>query len=120
MTELRNTSFSGNAADDALRSAENARDANTALAERVLGYVVGPTLYTAAGATTSTMGVACLRQPKGVLLLNAALNTDPASDLGAVSRCNFQWDSATNTANVFEPSGLTAGSVYSITFLVVG
>lgn len=120
MTELRHTSFSGNATDDALRSTENARDANVAIGERVLGFVWGPFVYTAQADTTKVIGIPCTRRPAGVLLLNAFLGTSPADDLGAVTRCNFVWDAASSVAQVFEPSGLTAGSVYSLTFLVVG
>jgi hypothetical protein len=120
MTELRHTSFSGEARDDAARSAENARDANVAIGERVLGFVYGPFDYTAQADTTKTIGILCTRRPAGVLLLNAYLSTAPADDLAAVARCNFVWDSVNSVAQVFEPSGLTANSAYNLTFLVVG
>ena len=120
MTDLRHTSFSGDARDDALRSAENARDTNVALGERVLGFVYVPFDYAAQADTTKVIGIPCVRRPAGVLLLNAFLGTSPAEDLGAVARCNFVWDAVNSVAQVFEPSGLTADSVYSLTFLVVG
>lgn len=120
MTELRHTSFSGNAADDAVRSGENARDTNAALGERVLGFVYGPFDYSAQADTTKTIGIPCARRPAGVLLLNAYLGTAPADDLGAAARCNFVWDATNSVAQVFEPAGLTANTVYSLTYLVVG
>jgi hypothetical protein len=119
MTELRHTNFTGEPKADAALAAENARDANAALAERVTASTVA-LAYTASGATTATIPIRCASRPTGVILLNAYLGTSPADDLGAVSRCNFRWDGASSSAYVFEPSGLTANSVYVLTFLVVG
>jgi hypothetical protein len=119
MTELRNTSFTGESKADAVLSSENARDTNAALGERLptLAYQVA---YTAVGATTAMVPVKCSARPFGVLLLNAQLAGGPSDDLGAVGRCNFKWDAATSSAYVYEPSGLTADTAYVLTFLVVG
>lgn len=119
MTELRNTIFTGDPAQDAKLASENALDANAALSERVATTVV-QILYTAVGATTAKIPLKVARRPFGVALLNAYLATSPADDLGAVGRCNFAWDAATLSAYTFEPSGLTANTAYVLTFLVVG
>lgn len=119
MTELRNTSFTGDSKADAFLSAENARDANAALAERLVSFVA-TIEYAARGSTTEHIPVQCASRPSGVLLLNAYLKSSPGDDLGSVGRCNFVWDAATSSARVFEPSGLTANSVYVLSFLVVG
>lgn len=120
MTELRNVSFSGMPVLDAELSAQNARDTNSALSERVPTRVYGPVTYTAVGATTAKIPVKCPARPAGVLLLNAYLVTSPGDDLGASMRCNFYWDADTRNAYVYEPSGLTADTAYVLTFLVVG
>jgi hypothetical protein len=119
MTELRNTIFTGDAAQDAVLASENALDANAALRERIATTVV-QIAYTAVGATTAKIPLKVAQRPFGVVLLNAWLATSPADDLGAVGRCNFVWDAATTSAYVFEPSGLTANTAYVLTFLVVG
>lgn len=119
MIELRNTTFTGNPQQDAALSGENARDANSALRERLAGFTYGPFHYTAFGATSNEIPIKSPDRPVAVLLVNCYALTDPTGLVGAVGALTFRWDSATNNAYVTEPYGLTANIVYALTFLVI-
>lgn len=119
MTELRHVSITPGKQATAQQAAENARDANIALAERVRGYLVTVLGYAATGATTNRIYLTSTpgRRVKGVLLANARATFDKGSDLGAVGRPNFYHDD--KGIGVYEPSGLTANTQYDLTFLVL-
>lgn len=119
MTELRHSSILGKGKAAAQQNAENARDANIALAERVKGYLITVPGYAATGVTTNRIYLQSApgKRVKGVVLANARATFDKGSDVGAVGRPNFYHDD--RGIGVYEPSGLTANTQYDLTFLVL-
>lgn len=116
----RHTSFSGDSKADAFRSAENARDTLEALEARLRCRHVFVELYTAAGSTSAKIPLGAVDRPIAVELARAAINSDQAVPLSAVGNANFLWDATTTpgTVNAYEPSGLTANTVYTLVFRI--
>jgi hypothetical protein len=97
---------------------EFARDTNNALERRVLGYSKRVERYAATGSTSSIIPLTAADVPPiGVVLLRAESVSDPASVVPAISTPNFVF--AKSSIGVYEPSGLTADTLYNLTFLVV-
>lgn len=100
---------------------ENARVTNQALAERVVGHYVVIDRYAATGATTTKINLAYQgapgSSPVAVLLIRAYETNDPGKDLSVATRLNFVREAT--TLRVFEPSGLSANTLYQLTFLVL-
>ena len=117
--ELRHISFSKDQKVAAEQASENARDANLALAGKVSGYYVVVNAYAAQGLTTVTLPLATQskQKPMAVLCVNAVATYDPGTTVNASTMRNFSF--ANGSINTFEPSGLTAGTVYNLTFLVL-
>jgi hypothetical protein len=117
--ELRHVSVSEDPKVAAEQNAENARDANTAIALKINGYYVDVRHYAARGVTTSTIPLLAKydRKPRAVLLVNGYPTYDPSLSLNASTFRCFSY--ANGSINVFEPSGLTADTMYNLTFLVL-
>jgi hypothetical protein len=114
----RYTSFPGDPAQLAVRLGEFARDSNNALERRVLGRTKVVQRYAATGSTSTKIALTSLDTPPlGVTLIRAELVTDASTPVLATPTLGFTF--ANNTINVFEPSGLTANTVYNLTFLIV-
>lgn len=117
--ELRHISFSKDPKVASEQASENARDANLALSGKVSGYFVQVDSYAAQGLTTVTLPIraASLKTPKAVLCVNAQATYDPGTTVNASTFRNFTF--ANGSINTFEPSGLTANTMYNLTFLVL-
>ena len=123
-TELRHVSFSSDAKTAAKQAAENARDANLALLERIPGYYVEVRGYAAVGAT----GRITLahkprgrqlepRRPRAVLLVSCQASMDASTPVYVTPASNFGF--TLETINVPEPTGLTVDTAYDFIFLVL-
>ena len=116
--ELRHTSIRKDSATSARQNAENARDVRDALSRRPTQGVVVVETYTAVGSAAGKVPVPATKPPAGVQLLRAEKYFERGGSVPATGNANFVWDSASKTAGVFEPTGLTANTVYTLTFLV--
>lgn len=97
---------------------EMVRDLNLALRRRVLGYTKTVERYSATGSTATQIPLtASDRPPEGVVLIRAVQVDNAGVPIAAVPVLNFYF--ADGAIGVFEPSGLTANTVYNLTFLVV-
>jgi hypothetical protein len=116
----RHVSFSGDAKIDALLSAENARDTLEAFDARPPWRFVFVEQYTAAGSTSAKIPLGAVDRPIAVELVRAAIYSDQAVPLSAVGNANFLWDATTTpgTVNAYEPTGLTANTVYTLVFRI--
>lgn len=116
----RHTSISSDPITAALQNAENARDTLEALASRLKQRHVTVDLYTAAGSTSAKIPLGASDRPLGVQLIRAAPYYDQTAPLSATGNGNFLWDATTQpgTINAFEPDGLTANTVYTLTYIV--
>lgn len=116
----RHTTIDSDPTVAAEQNAENARDTLDALSTKVAGSLVTISSYTANGSTTTKIPlVATAAAPSAVVLVRAFAVSDPGADCGASPRANFYYDGSSYALNVYEPSGLTAGVVYALTFLIV-
>lgn len=97
---------------------EFARDANTALGRRVLGYTKKVTGYSATGSTATRIPLtASDKRPAGIVLVDAYAVNDPGTAVTASSVPGFYYSQG--AIGVYEPSGLTLNTAYNLTFLVV-
>ena len=120
MADLRHTYFSKEPATLVVQLAENARDTNEALGERIKSRIVRIGNYSATGATTTRLKIPARvgSTPIAVLLVRAYPESDPGADLTIAGRVNFTQPDASTLA-VYEPSGLTLNTTYNLTFLVL-
>jgi hypothetical protein len=114
----RHTAIRADGAVSARQNAENARDLRDAFAAVPQQWTAVVEQYTAVGATSAKIPILATRLPAGVQLIRAAKYYEQGEPLPLTPNFNFVWDSTTNTLGVFEPSGLTADTVYTLTFLV--
>jgi hypothetical protein len=97
---------------------EFARDANNALLRRLQGYTKRVERYSATGVTSTKIPLTAADVPPiAVVLVRAESVNDPAAVVPAVPTLNFVYQ--TNAIGVYEPSGLTANTLYNLTFLVI-
>jgi hypothetical protein len=102
----------------AVNVAEFARDTNNALLRRVLGYTKRVDRYSATGVTSTKIPLTATETPPvAVIMVRAENANDPAVVVPAVTTPNFYF--AQNAIGVYEPSGLTANTLYNLTFLVI-
>lgn len=117
--ELRHTSFSRDPKVSAEQAAENARDANLALQGKVSGYYVQVDSYMAQGLDSATLPLRTnsTKKPVAVLCVAAQLTYDPGATVNTSTCRNFSFSNG--SINTFEPSGLTADTMYNLTFLIL-
>jgi hypothetical protein len=114
----RHTAIRNDAAVSSRQNAENARDVRDELAKQPKRRIVVVEQYTAVGASTAKVPILATKLPVGVQLIRAAEYYAQGDPCAAVGNANFVWDSTTQTVGVFEPTGLTANTVYTLTFQV--
>jgi hypothetical protein len=103
------------------QASENARDTQEALDQKLSAHLAVISRYTASGDPSTVIRLeASAKRPLAVLLAHAAPYGAPSSFIpGLVPAYAFAWDATTKSLDVYEPDGLTAGQVYTLTFLVV-
>lgn len=99
---------------------ESERDVREALETKLEARVVTIAPYTAVGSTSAKIALSASQLPVAVVLVGARLYFDLGATLTLTPNFNFVWDSGSQTAQVFEPSGLVANTVYHLTYLVIG
>ena len=97
--------------------AENARDTQDALDDKLTGRLVTVAGYTATGATTTRIALPAVRSARAALLVRAALSRDPNADVPVVARLNIV--PTAEGLGVYEPQGLAQHTAYDLTFLVM-
>lgn len=117
--ELRHVSISEDPKVAAEQNAENARDANEAMSQLVSGYYFEVTNYAALGLTASAIPILAKnkRRPRAVLCVNGYPSYDPSLSMNISTCRSFSY--ADGTIYVYEPSGLTANTMYNLTFLIL-
>jgi hypothetical protein len=101
-------------------ASEDIRDVAEALAGKLDARTVVVSSYVAVGSTSARVALASPDQPLAILLIDARLYFDLNAPVTVTPSFGFVWDAGTQTAQVYEPSGLTANTVYQLTFLVIG
>jgi hypothetical protein len=97
---------------------EFARDTNSALERRVLGYTKRVERYSATGVTTTQIPLAASDRPPVMVILGRVESvSDAAAPVTVTPIQNFYFSNG--AIGVYEPSGLTADTLYNLTFLVV-
>ena len=115
---LRHQSISDDPQESARQNGENARDVNQILLGKISGRTALVRRYAAIGSTTAQITlVPGDARPTAVMLARASLSNSPGDDIGAVGRCNFYHDAS--GVGVYEPSGLTANTMYDLLFLIL-
>ncbi len=95
----------------------NARMTNDALARKVSGTFVYVSRYQATGQDPKIRLGTFKPAPKGALLVNAQLTRNPSLPTLAAAHLPVTYEEG--AAVVREPSGLTIGELYDLTFLVL-
>lgn len=119
MSGPRHTTVDSDARLAALQSSENARDTLAEIARRAPVQQRTVEAYTATGSTSTRIRIGSSERPWAVLLARAAQAYGEDAPVAAVMTPNFVWDATDGSVDVFEPSGLTANTVYLLQFLVV-
>lgn len=102
------------------QASENARDTQEALDRKVSGHFAIVSRYTATGDSTQVIRLeASARRPLAVILVHAAPVGDPSSPLNPIPGYSFAWDATTKSLDVYEPFGLDANVIYTLTYLVL-
>lgn len=96
------------------------RDVGEALSFKLEARTVEVAHYTAVGSTSARLPLSASNRPIAVVLVDARSYFDQGAPLTLTPNFSFVWDAASKTAQVFEPSGLTANTVYRLTYLVIG
>lgn len=99
---------------------ERDRDGRDALAPKLDARPVVIERYVAVGSTSARIPISASRLPYAVPLIDARLHGDQGAPLTLTPNYSFVWDAATKTAQVYEPSGLSANVAYRLTYLVIG
>ncbi len=118
MTGPRHTQIREDGAAGARQNSENARDMRDALALRPAQQFVTVEPYTAVGSSSTKIRLAATKRPVCVELVRAAAYYAQCDSLAAVGNANFAWDSTSSSVDVYEPTGLTADTVYTLTFRI--
>lgn len=118
MNGPRHTTIDADPRSAALQNGENARDTLEALSFRPIQRAVTVPRYTAAGSTSTRIRIGAGERPLFVQLARACLAGAEDAALPAYGTPNFVWESTTKSIDVFEPTGLTANSVYLLQFLI--
>lgn len=103
----------------ARQNGENARATRAALATKLTGYFTRIERYTAVGSASTKIRLGAGDRPSAVLLAQAAPVSDAAGALAVTPSNNFAWDATTQAIDVYEPTGLTANTVYTLLFLIL-
>lgn len=99
---------------------EQQRDVRAALAAQPALRVVTVGQYTADASATARIPISCPTRPAAVLLIDARPFFDQGGPLPVSLNLSFVWDAGSKTAQVYQPGGLTANTVYRLTYLVIG
>lgn len=118
MSEPRHTQIRSDSATAAVQNSENARDIRLELGRRPPQRFVTVEPYTAVGSTDAKVRLGATKRPVCVELARAAKYYAQGDSLAAVGNANFAWDSTSNSVDVFEPTGLVADTVYTLTFRI--
>lgn len=120
MATLPNLTFPTAPPGLATQLQQNAQATSDALADRVIGRVQRVVQYSATGATTTKITLPARNgyTAYAVLLVKVNASGDPGTDISATGRPNFTQPNGSTLA-VYEPSGLTANTLYDLTFLVL-
>lgn len=108
--------------DTRYSTTEQDRDVRQALASLITGRVVEVERYTAQGLATAkiTLSTGARTRPDGVMLLEAVPYFDQGAPLTLAPSFSFVWDSASQTAQMYEPGGMASNETYRLKFLVIG
>jgi hypothetical protein len=110
--------FSRDPAALAEQCGENARDTNEALDRKVTGYLKTVARYSATGDTETRLAIAVgSRPPFAIILARANETLNPSAPVACTPTLNFYF--VRGEYGVFEPDGLTADTLYDLTFLVL-
>ena len=104
----------------AQQNSENARDTQQALGAKLTARTAVIARYTAAGSTSTRIPLVSPDVPFAVLLVRAADAAGLDQPLAATGNANFLWDAASRSLNVYEPGGLVAGTIYRLSYLLIG
>jgi hypothetical protein len=118
MTGPRHTQIRPDAATGSLQNSENWRDLLDALKQRPAQRYVTVEPYTAVGSSSAKVRLSAARRPLCAELVRAAPYYAQGDPLEAVGNANFAWDSTSSSVDVYEPAGLTADTVYTLTFRI--
>lgn len=99
---------------------EEQRDVLDALEERLEARTVVVERYSAVGSTSAKIPLNASKPPIAVVLVDARTYFDQGAPLTLTPNYAYVWDARSKTAQVYEPSGLVANTVYRLTFLVIG
>lgn len=99
---------------------ESERDMRDALATRIETRVHVIERYVAVGSATARIPIPASRLPYAVQLVDARLYFDQGGPLALTPSLSFVWDSASKTAQVYEPGGLASNTAYRLTYQVIG
>lgn len=99
---------------------EEQRDVLDALDERLLARTVVVERYSAVGDTSAKIPINASKPPIAVVLVDARAFFDQGAPLTLTPNYAHVWDARSKTAQVYEPDGLVANTVYRLTFLVIG
>jgi hypothetical protein len=115
----RHSTISANPRDAAQQNSENARDTTEALGAKLTARMVTVERYTAVGNITARIPIGSSSRPLAVVLARAAAVYAQDATLAAYGTPNFVWEATTRSVNAFEPSGLVAGTVYQLSYILV-
>lgn len=118
-TELRHTSIQlgdQHVAEEQL--GENARDTNAALSECLRGSKIDVLGYAAVGSSATRLKLAARATLPGGLLLSRCVKTQDAGTAVVATQC-LQFYVEDGLLTTFEPDGLTADTLYDLTFYVL-
>ena len=101
-------------------STEQQRDVRDALAAQPSMRIVVVERYTADASPTARLPISCEKRPAAVVLVDARPYFDQGGPLPVTPNFSFVWDAASKTAQVYQPGGLTANTVYRLTYQVIG
>lgn len=115
---LRFTTLSRDPKVLAEQCGENARDTNEALGRKVTGYLKPVERYSATADTSTTIAIGTgVRPPEAITLVRVMEHGDRGAAVTCTPTYNFYY--VRGEFGVFEPSGLTADTLYDLTYLVL-
>ncbi len=96
------------------------RDVRDALGVKLDARTVVIERYTADASATARIPISASQRPVAVLLVDARPYYDQGGPLAVTPNFSFVWDAGSKTAQVYQPGGLVADTVYRLTYLVIG
>lgn len=99
---------------------EDLRDVARALGSVLQSRLVVVERWTARATADARIPINATKRPDAVELVDARLYYDQNARLALTPSFNFVWDAGSKTAQVYEPGGLVANTVYRLTYRVIG